>query len=269
MENFYEHQIGISDYITGNRFIDTTIDSSAVFCKTDFLRDYSDKTIDVFLTHNSDYGIDSDVYSLGPRHKHWLAQNKECEEPSIIPIPIGLENMRIRTHSESMGGKYSSEVPGAQQKAETIDRLSSFNMHKTGTVYMNFNIKTSPVERGKVWEMFSNQPWVSKTSSLPIDHFYFELSSHKFVLSPRGNGLDCHRTWEALYLKTIPIVKRHSGMSYFDDLPIYFVDSWDEITKESLDQFYEKTLNTEYDLGKMKMSWWREKIINLTNGETI
>ena len=28
-----------------------------------------------------------------------------------------------------------------------------------------------------------------------------------FVASPSGNGLDCHRTWEALLLRSIPIVK--------------------------------------------------------------
>ena len=125
---------------------------------------------------------------------------------------------------------------------------------------MNFNIKTYPKERQRVWDMFVGKTWVTNTSNLSMDHFYFDLARHKFVFSPRGNGLDCHRTWEALYLRTIPIVLRVEGMRYFEDLPIYFVDDWSEITEESLNKFYQKMLNSEYNLGKMKISWWKDKI---------
>ena len=52
-------------------------------------------------------------------------------------------------------------------------------------------------------------------------------------------------------------------MSYFEDLPIYFVDDWNEITEESLNIFYQNTLATEYDLGKIKISWWYNKISSL------
>ena len=42
-----------------------------------------------------------------------------------------------------------------------------------------------------------------------------ELSSYKFALSPEGNGIDCHRTWECLYLGVIPIVKKSVALSFF------------------------------------------------------
>jgi len=52
-----------------------------------------------------------------------------------------------------------------------------------------------------------------------------------FVASPPGNGLDCHRTWEALYVKTIPIVLRSVAMEYFAQhgLPIYIIDNWSDL----------------------------------------
>ena len=37
---------------------------------------------------------------------------------------------------------------------------------------------------------------------------WINQSKYAFVLSPRGRGLDCHRTWEALCLGCIPIVKK-------------------------------------------------------------
>ena len=57
-----------------------------------------------------------------------------------------------------------------------------------------------------------------------------DLSKHKFCISPPGNGVDCHRTWECLYLGVIPIVEKSPHMSYFDDLPILFVDNYDNIS---------------------------------------
>ena len=35
-----------------------------------------------------------------------------------------------------------------------------------------------------------------------LEHY----GTHRFVLSPPGHGLDCHRTWEAILLGAIPIV---------------------------------------------------------------
>jgi hypothetical protein len=262
-EKFLKSHVAFGDFITGNRFIDAAANTSATFCKTDFITRYTNSRVDVFITHNSDFPINDTSLATGPSHKYWLAQNKECTSESVIPIPIGLENMKLRTSRASSEGEYSSQVPGAFQKAKTIEKLSSFNLDKTGLIYMNFSIDTFPKERKKVWNTFAAHDWVTKTAGLTLDHFYFDLASHKFTVSPRGNGLDCHRTWEALYLKTIPIVKRCPGMAYFEDLPIYFIDDWSEITEDSLNSFYENMLNNEYDLGKMRMSWWQNKIKNL------
>jgi hypothetical protein len=65
------------------------------------------------------------------------------------------------------------------------------------------------------------------------------VSQSKYVISPPGNGPDCHRTWEALYLGATPIVKRSHWPFNKYKLPVAIVDSWDEIAepdwKESLD----------------------------------
>jgi len=41
-----------------------------------------------------------------------------------------------------------------------------------------------------------------------LESFYRAVSTFHFVASPRGNGLDCFRTWEVLALGAIPVVKR-------------------------------------------------------------
>jgi hypothetical protein len=56
------------------------------------------------------------------------------------------------------------------------------------------------------------------------------MAAHAFVASPHGNGLDCHRTWEALALGCIPIVKRSPIDKVFQGLPVWIVGSWKEVT---------------------------------------
>jgi hypothetical protein len=62
--------------------------------------------------------------------------------------------------------------------------------------------------------------------------------THKsiYTLSPRGAGEDCHRFYEAIYLDSIPIVKRTNTV--FDRLyhvfPCLIVNDWNEVTEELL-----------------------------------
>ena len=95
-----------------------------------------------------------------------------------------------------------------------------------------------------------------------MEKFYFDIASHKFVISPRGNGVDCHRTWEALYLRTIPIVKKSIHMNEFSELPILFVNDWSELSYNVLKAFYERVENKFFNLDKMKISYWKERISN-------
>ncbi|MEW5804411.1 MAG: hypothetical protein AB1847_20130 [bacterium] len=53
-------------------------------------------------------------------------------------------------------------------------------------------------------------------------------AEYPFVVSAAGNGLDCHRTWELLYLGTIVITKTSSLDRLFDGLPVVIVEDWNE-----------------------------------------
>jgi hypothetical protein len=54
-------------------------------------------------------------------------------------------------------------------------------------------------------------------------------AGHPFVLSARGYGLDCHRTWEALYLGSIVITPASSLDPLYEGLPVVTVRTWDEV----------------------------------------
>jgi hypothetical protein len=83
-----------------------------------------------------------------------------------------------------------------------------------------------------------------------------------FVLSPAGNGLDCHRTWEALILGNIPILQHSPIDALYADLPVAFVDSWDEITPQRLIEWKREFLHPSrvYNWDKLTWSYWKRFI---------
>jgi hypothetical protein len=62
---------------------------------------------------------------------------------------------------------------------------------------------------------------------LPKDYAAL-VKQHKFVLCPRGNGIDTHRFWETLYRGAIPIVIRDkwSQSLALHNLPMIEVDEF-------------------------------------------
>lgn len=68
--------------------------------------------------------------------------------------------------------------------------------------------------------------------------YWQHLRNSKFVVSPEGNGVDCHRTYEALIAGCIPIVERahERHLRYvYGDVPLLFTTDYSEITSEYLE----------------------------------
>jgi hypothetical protein len=67
------------------------------------------------------------------------------------------------------------------------------------------------------------------------------LSQYKFCICPEGNGVDTHRLWEALYLKTVPIIinSEFTNILQKHNVPLVILNSWDDLdeTKLNYDNF--------------------------------
>ena len=90
---------------------------------------------------------------------------------------------------------------------------------------------------------------------------YFRvLPDYKFVTSPEGNGIDCHRHYEALMAGCIPIVEDHPGIrEKYEGLPILYTRDYSEITKAYLRKKYEEMLNQTYDFSRLFTSFYTEQ----------
>jgi hypothetical protein len=85
------------------------------------------------------------------------------------------------------------------------------------------------------------------------------MASHRFVVSPPGNGIDCHRTWESLYLGSIPIVKASACMKAFAKVGLMVVPDISMISKRELREYFEESRRVD-DLRVLFFSYWKSLI---------
>lgn len=100
-------------------------------------------------------------------------------------------------------------------------------------------------------------------NGLQFEKYYNNIVSSKFMLCPRGCGLDTYRMWDCLYLGCIPIVVKYDGYDDFNDMPILFVDKWEDylnLTEDYLTNKWEEMVEKSYNYDKLKFSWWENKI---------
>lgn len=202
----------------------------------------------ILLTHNSDHSAPGPFsrYLNDPKLLAWFAQNMEGEpHPKLHPIPIGIANSHWGHGSPAV---FSSLLFLAK------------NQNRPYLCYMNFVPSTYPKERPYVWDLFAPQPWCVVSRVKSISSYLQDLSISKFVLSPRGNGLDCHRTWEALLMGAIPIVRSSSLDALFSDLPVLIVENWEMVTETYLEEQYRLLKQKKPNLDKLFIEYWLKLI---------
>jgi glycosyltransferase involved in cell wall biosynthesis len=91
--------------------------------------------------------------------------------------------------------------------------------------------------------------------------YYSNLPSYKFVISPEGNGVDCHRHYEALIAGCIPILERNPlAEEKYRNCPILWTSDYSEITPEYLDAKYEEMTAQVYDFSSLFLGYYSDAI---------
>jgi hypothetical protein len=206
----------------------------------------------ILITHNADLSSPGPYINIleDPKIFLWFAENPDISDhPKLIPIPIGLRN-----------NHYGRQLPYILSELEKHPEKKRCN---GWYVYGNFSIYTNPEKRQPVFDLFKSKKFVyfPKKEKTQLEYLK-DISKARFVLSPHGNGLDCYRTWEALILGSIPIVKTSSLDSLYTDLPVIIVKDWPEVTEFFLKQkFNEFSLKT-YKREKLYFDYWKNLILN-------
>ena len=220
-----------------------------IYCPTHFYK-YAFAAIDnkpgpyVLITHNSDNEVTQGMINDKPKSiVAWFSQNVRISAPGLYPIPIGIERPHVG-NSGDMGKLYS----------EWKNRGK-----RTGLLFCCFDFQTNIIERCNCYESFEHKKWCTRIGHwIPFEEHCKKLLSHRFVASPVGNGIDCIRTWEALYLGAIPVSIKGTGLDDFCDLPILRVQNWQSVDKRLL---CECGINNRDNNKWLKFSTWKHRIL--------
>ena len=164
-------------------------------------------------------------------------------------IPIGLENARLHCNGIVRDFRYL--------------RRHTDHLHKRPRVLTVFTVGNNPVERGEALTALRASQVSTEIERTNSREYRNRLSQFMFVASPPGNGFDCHRTWEALYLGVVPVVKKHPYYDQFPDLPLLRLNDWSEIgsyTEEMLAEEYLKLVKRFETSQTLWMDYWQNKI---------
>jgi hypothetical protein len=197
----------------------------------------------------------------------WFIQNTQIQDnDKIIQLPIGLDYHTIlsnKNHQWKLPNE--SHLPEDQENilVNIKEKIKPF-YERIPKIYVNFSKNNDRFgDRKKSLESIADNILVINNDFTPRTINWQNITKYTFVLSPFGVGMDCHRTWEALCLGCIPIVRAPNFKKMFEDLPVLIVDNWSDINQNLLQKTIEEFRAKEFNYGKLTLSYWINKIRNV------
>ena len=198
------------------------------------------------------------------RLHHWFSQNLILKHKKLSHIPIGLDYHTMVNNN--IWGNTMSCFEQEKLLKNFVDNNKPFYERKE-MAYANFHFLMTTKHGSDRKDAFNK---------LTDDVVYYEKekvsrfktweaqSEYAFVISPHGGGYDCHRTWEALILGCIPIVKKSAIDDLYEDLPVLIVNSWSNVNlnllKETIDKFKKMEIDGKFNKAKLTLEYWKNKI---------
>ena len=214
----------------------------------------------ILLTHNFFGESDDPVpdkwssYLEDEKILAWFAMNPDIIHPKLHPMPIGIA---------------SAYYPHGNTTIFDECIKTYKNSLKKELLYINFSTWTNPEYRTPIRSYFEKQGFATCVGTKDTRSYLLDISSHQFVLSPKGHGLDCHRTWETLLMGSFPIVETSPLDPLYQDLPVVIIHDWKEVTPEFLAMKYQELSSPDktYNLAKLYMPYWIEQMNIIKNKE--
>ncbi|MGA2642911.1 MAG: hypothetical protein ABSG21_18630, partial [Spirochaetia bacterium] len=150
-------------------------------------------------------------------------------------------------------------------------RLCRRTSPKVMRILYGFTTGTNEKERTPAFKALRSSAVADHMERTNSRTYRVSLEGYGFVASPPGNGVDCHRTWEGLYLHTIPIVKRSTLYDAFPGLPVLLVDDWSEVStwdSSFLQNEYERLSAAMETTPYLKFDYWANLIERARAGKS-
>ena len=191
----------------------------------------------------------------------WYAQNIDIVHENIHPVPIGIDFHTFQHNPQKLTNPCEqNDILRKVKRAPFSQRMNK--------VYIPImaRMKRYGNDRARAYGKLSrsNTIFEFQRQRLQRPSLWNVMSKYKFVLSPLGMGMDCHRTWEIFALGGIPIVKNSSLVpTLFRDAPnLIVVTDWREVTRKTLKYWLHKYkhVDMKYNMEFASLKHWADYI---------
>lgn len=191
----------------------------------------------------------------------WFSQNMCLEHTKCERVPIGLDYHTLYAHLGMNHPWSSGKMPVVQDLilSHISERGGPLQLRKP-QAFCNWQFYLDRGDRKEVLQKVDIRALYMVQGYQRREDSWFNQMEYAFVCSPSGGGLDCHRTWEALVLGCVPIVKSSGMDRLFDGLPVWIVDDWNEVTLEACLTKKEEFAGKTYNYEKLGLEYWVKRI---------
>ena len=204
----------------------------------------------IIFTNLEDTPLDKHILTCLPSNViRVVAANSVVVSDKVIPAPYGVQR-RMSPSDDRI------EVLKSHMDKESNKVPRSFRL-----LYVGVN-ENSHEERKGLTQQFVDEPWATvETQRVDFETYLDRMWRCKFVLCPRGNAIDCHRNWETIYMRRVPVMKRTPFLEeLYKDYQVLFVDDYSEVTEQLLLDNNQMFLDAQtQDLSKLDLNNFFEK----------
>ena len=235
-----------------------------------FILDKATEPKIIIVTSNVDKSFPTPNYQnllFHPNLKAIITHNPSMIHPKIYGLPLG---PKWQVKSIIPFGESKSKIKSIYLQHTSLDSMGAFELFKRerqskiwirpmtqrqclSENYDRHYSNALSYDRNKIKKILDSNP------SVVIDNMYIsqeqyltKLKEYRFVVSPSGNGLDSHSTWESLMCGCIPIVPSSPLNQIYEKLPVWVVENWEDITEEKIiakeKELLEKVSSSDFEL---------------------
>jgi hypothetical protein len=188
----------------------------------------------------------------------WFAQNLAVDHPKVKHLPIGLDFHTMWERPGAWGISALSSIAQENTLFNTLAAAPAFN-DRYMNAYCNWRAVPGWGDRDECYAKIDRSVCLFETGAISRASTWQRQSEFMFVVSPEGIGMDCHRTWEAIVLGCVPIVKRSAVTTLFIDLPVLVVNEWEEVNSQTLSSYAGSMGSRTFNYSPVFREYWVSK----------
>jgi hypothetical protein len=189
----------------------------------------------------------------------WYTQNYDGSivHKKLKHIPIGMD---LHTSQWLINNSiYNKIMYLIEKRKEPVNKIKN-------RIFLDAHLSVTHPERLELFNLIKNNKHINYLREhVTIQNITNMYNKYQFVISPRGNGIDCHRTWE-LFLAGCIVITKTSSLDYMfisNDLPVVILNDWSELICDDLDKkleiWYQKYISftsMDHIYPKMSFDYW-------------